>query len=732
MTSSPYRERWKTFSGGITDPVGLGRKFKAALQSKGKRNTTPTTEGLGYRPLEPGQIRIVVLERRTPESRIRRYRLHTIGLVPTATEYGSSIEESLAGTKGFCYSALSYTWGDSRSKVPFQITDGKSNKTFTIEVTVNTIKALEQSALHWSGTTIPFWVDQVCIDQSSSSEKSSQVSMMRDIYKCATDIYVWLGDPTHDSGLAFSTIKEHYTQFLESLNTNLWVCDAPQQIGEESLVDAWHMDVSTKHEPSRALKRTNIAHAKVSNHRASPDPAGSGELRVRPPNSILSTLALATEGVFRSVARDDPQKWQAITNLLQRPYFERAWIRQEITAIESDEVLLYSGSSRVEWTDLKVFLGAALRSGVEHTEPTLSAQSVHQFELRRGEGATLLRLLEEIKSAEASDARDRLYSVVGCASDVLDTDLLLRPDYSQTTDEVFLSFVIWYIMKYRNLDFLGHVGAQANGWYWVPRWHGKSGAPFPKSVASTGPPLYSACGPWLDRLLINSCPYSLPLSLGIDGVRIARVGRVFKADDQGVNDFTAEREWLQDIDNTQCPLNDIPMHEVFAHTIVADSGWMGPEADPTRSRNAAVYIETDFDVRERILAKSRVKATTTGRSLFMTETDAEVNEPLLGIGPAWALPGDEIFMFKGGQVLYVVREVKVADPFSSPSLDCTGCESVTADLKSGDVIRAYVGECFMHGLMDGEILDMIGPESKREKPPALAGMDDDFKKYYLY
>jgi hypothetical protein len=40
-----------------------------------------------------------------------------------------------------------------------------------------------------------FWADAICIDQSNITERSQQVSIMRQIYQQASLVWVYLGDP---------------------------------------------------------------------------------------------------------------------------------------------------------------------------------------------------------------------------------------------------------------------------------------------------------------------------------------------------------------------------------------------------------------------------------------------------------------------------------------------------------------------------------------------------------
>jgi hypothetical protein len=45
------------------------------------------------------------------------------------------------------------------------------------------------------------WIDSICIDQSSASERSLQVKLMSDVYQNAQDVLIWLGDIGEMNGL---------------------------------------------------------------------------------------------------------------------------------------------------------------------------------------------------------------------------------------------------------------------------------------------------------------------------------------------------------------------------------------------------------------------------------------------------------------------------------------------------------------------------------------------------
>jgi hypothetical protein len=84
------------------------------------------------------------------------------------------------------YYALSYTWDNQTASCP--IPCGNS----IILITPNCVAALRQ--LRHESKVRTFWVDSICINQSSNEEKSQQVALMGDIYRNAENVLVWLGD----------------------------------------------------------------------------------------------------------------------------------------------------------------------------------------------------------------------------------------------------------------------------------------------------------------------------------------------------------------------------------------------------------------------------------------------------------------------------------------------------------------------------------------------------------
>src|SRR5882672_9763101 len=94
-------------------------------------------------------------------------------------------------------------------------------------------------------------------------------------------------------------------------------------------------------------------------------------------------------------------------------------------------------------------------------------------------------------------------------------------------------------------------------------------------------------------------------------------------------------------------------------------------------------------------------------------------------------PGDEVWMFNGGKVLYVIRPLFEMTDDLRVSLDLSGGLIQETIYQHGEISYKSVGECFILGLMDGEVLDFMGKNPKRHRPPPLESMDKELRSVHL-
>jgi len=98
------------------------------------------------------------------------------GFVQCTLTHGSTDDE---------YTCLSYTWGDESTAHPILIND----QLFYIRQNL-------YDFLHVVREKYPlrlFWIDAVCIDQSSIAERNHQVAQMGAVYTAAVHVVIWLG-----------------------------------------------------------------------------------------------------------------------------------------------------------------------------------------------------------------------------------------------------------------------------------------------------------------------------------------------------------------------------------------------------------------------------------------------------------------------------------------------------------------------------------------------------------
>lgn len=104
-----------------------------------------------------------------------------------------------AGNKPI-YEALSYTWGEAKEMHIIFVNNQPFPVTPNLFVALKYLREAEESRI--------LWIDAICIDQNSLLEKTHQVGMMRDIYRGASQVLVWLGESDKDIRKAMAFLEQ--------------------------------------------------------------------------------------------------------------------------------------------------------------------------------------------------------------------------------------------------------------------------------------------------------------------------------------------------------------------------------------------------------------------------------------------------------------------------------------------------------------------------------------------
>jgi hypothetical protein len=126
---------------------------------------------------------------------------------------------------------------------------------------------------------------------------------------------------------------------------------------------------------------------------------------------------------------EDYARLTAIKDLLSRPWFHRMWVVQELSV--STEAVLAYGSSYVDWNLLSdsvavlIHCTELVESAMiwEHAFARMATMDLCRRRRRstyklRGGSATINGLIHDFRDFEATDPRDKVYSLLGLAKDV--------------------------------------------------------------------------------------------------------------------------------------------------------------------------------------------------------------------------------------------------------------------------------------------------------------------------
>lgn len=603
----------------------------------GHRDTFP------YRKLENREIRLVIVKKH----------VHW----PRANGLTCSIEHINIDDSRFRipYTALSYTWGDGQDVTSLKLLDVATRKSGEITITSSLLLALQ--TILKPGQDHALWIDQICIDQSSTVEKSQQVQLMRWIYERAKAVHIWLGPASEDSDEAMIYLRDN--------------------------------------------DRT----------------------------SLLRDLS------DRSQARFTLRLEVALKELFRRPYWDRMWTIQEATALKSQNIVVSCGHCSVDLA--RIFDWASAGYGAVNNISDFVAELqgtgidiMNRFRYMRRQSVLPLHVLTvRLRHSTASDPRDKIYAMLNFATDIPEQEI--KPDYTKTAKQTYTELVLWSISKYQSLDVLGDCRSTltgSTGPSWVPDWGQIDGT---NSFMKTSDPddpgsstLYRASGKYLRDVNVQKPVEVNTRLLLLSGVRVGQLNIVSNRVRSRWDTWTAQKTWQPKDGERICPLNNSPMHEVFRKTIYLDATELS-SVEFTRGSLAAL----PWDRHELSMSPTEAKAMRypramgIGRCPFYTKPCTGSSHGLLGLSHATAKPGDELWILKGGKMPFVLRPI----PMTIPSTNLTTGETKALPVNAGMPTYELLGEAFVLGLMDGEIIDMLGETPKRERPPPLADMDRYFR-----
>lgn len=499
-----------------------------------------------------------------------------------------------------------------------------------------------------------YWVDSLCIDQENRKERNEQVKRMKEIYSRARAIIVWLGQEERMDRNAVQTMRH--------------LCRNPY---------------------------------------------------------VENTLQLPADLLLDG--------WPALFAFMQKPYWNRSWIIQEL-AMNHNSTLILCG--RFKLTRRMIRLGAIYCQELLQASEDQSYQSDHYLELHawsmasrmyrlasltfnpNGE-ASLDLLLNLVRQADATDKKDKVYGILGLLDPTVSMDI--TPNYSLSERQVYTDFMISIVKNSGRLEQIIFGGIPTEeGWpSWVPDWRlpfGRHHIRYLRSRQASGNSPAKirflkkgkngdllACSGFqvdmIDGVAAQSSPHcSSTRSSNASnryGSRISEaLQRTLLMDHPGANgELLLAVPWISKCDTCTSPAN---LHSNSKWLELSQSSYFR-KFQEFREHNEnfcvggqslrSFFPHSDrkgVDIANTLRCMRLALLSLDQRALVTTRTG------YLGLAPKAVQQGDVLVILLGCKCPIVLR------PYS-------------------DNLFYVIGECYVHGLMDGEILSQESRENPLER-----------------
>ncbi|KAF2688105.1 HET-domain-containing protein [Lentithecium fluviatile CBS 122367] len=570
------------------------------------------------------------------------------------------------------YEALSYTWGDNANLRTIILDGLRFQVTANLETALRHLRYPPLSSLqpHGKGRLRTgnqrkdrvLWIDALCINQSDNVETSQQVAIMAEIYSHASRVPIWLGEETEDVRDAFATIKRALSYF-------------PPESEVEGNPDQ------------------RLAHTLTTSH---------GEF-----GRLFSF------------------NWIPLGKLLARAWFQRKWVIQEVA--HAREALLMCGHQTLPWDSIadltrrlhsfSMTHDVSANLGNANDQAQIGYQHVIVMRAFRGfqepDGSpipALLDLLLLARQFKCTDPRDHIFAIHSFSSERESHEHNFPIDYTQTTEETYRRFAAWSIFGKSSLRLLSvptdpSQQSELSLPSWVPDFTRLDQvnplilyevSPY-NATAGTSPivrlshnnSILHTSGKAIDRVhILGSTFEDTKLYPGTTLPKISDPNRATRLRRQQLWLLECEDIALGD-DMTMSPQR----FEEFWRTMLCDAKGLPDIHERATAEYTSYFLQfcevlhAEPGEKNSNWYKDRLQGTIAveqslhahaGRRRFCATSGGR-----LGHVPRGTAVGDLICVFYGGSVPYVIRPVD-------------------------NGFFTFVGECYVHGLMDGEAMEIEG------------------------
>ncbi|KAF2489419.1 HET-domain-containing protein [Lophium mytilinum] len=378
------------------------------------------------------------------------------------------------------------------------------------------------------------------------------------------------------------------------------------------------------------------------------------------------------------------QQWVSICALMFRSWFERLWIWQEVRLAQ--KAILSCGYHQISWEALKKSLAclSAKTYPLYLQDRGYYSRRAHIDDLCDSRTIDFIHAVQDTRVAKCTDPRDRIYALLSIS---LDGNSQFQPDYTKTVPETYRDFFAEEVRRTERLILLRDCEAYKREYElpsWVPDWSkprrsfllsaGLAASHTKADVVSLGQKMMTVTGVFLSSVKQISISNIQADSDDHDiSLNLRRL----------VQGLTPPGFWRTNPKQSELLCSALCAGD-FAdcyHPVMKGRPRLGEsvEALPDLLGVGKNHVGTSPQKPSVSALINCMRLCLPGRALI--EIEAPVGDPnlLLGLGPSCAAQGDIIAVLLGCSAPIVLR----------PSIDET---------------YQVVGEAYVHGVMNGELL----------------------------
>ncbi|KAF2833351.1 hypothetical protein CC86DRAFT_399978 [Ophiobolus disseminans] len=305
--------------------------------------------------------------------------------------------------------------------------------------------------------------------------------------------------------------------------------------------------------------------------------------------------------------------WQSIECLLGRPWFYRLWVIQEVS--QARRAIVVCGQSKISWTVLATSLAYIVQNDLtNHLDPVCifpcnNVIGIQQIR-RRYYKDPLFTIALENTHGSCRDPKDKIFALMSISGGCDMFDWETSFDYDLSVEELYKRFAIWDIVRNRTLRILTCVTPPSE--YsdqptilpsWVPDWTRTLDRQLLVRVNATSKVSAGSRKDgevWFSRektimyaegIIINS--------IGVTGSETysLKITSIFEIDSASVNELQATKEWLLEYWNVakDSHLMTRKTYDAFWRTMLCD---MDDKGLPAPKRYSEYFLEYFKSMRE--------------------------------------------------------------------------------------------------------------------------------------